>query len=62
MMKAFQKTAYELISTDSKKLAPPPSTTRNVAICDDLLVMPLTFITKWYVICDEISIFVIGAK
>jgi hypothetical protein len=37
-------------------------TTRNVAICDDLLVTPLTFVTEWYVICDEISIFVIGAK
>jgi hypothetical protein len=38
------------------------STSRNVAICDDLLVTPLTFVTEWYVICDEISIFVIGAK
>jgi hypothetical protein len=37
-------------------------TTRNVAICDDLLVTPLTFVIEWYVICDEISIFVIGAK
>jgi hypothetical protein len=37
-------------------------TTRNVAICDDLLVTPLTFVTEWYVIYDEISIFVIGAK
>jgi hypothetical protein len=39
-----------------------PNTTRNVAICDDLLVTPLTFVIEWYVICDEISIFVIGAK
>jgi hypothetical protein len=38
------------------------ATTRNVAICDDLLVMPLTFVIEWYVICDEISIFVIGAN
>jgi pyrimidine operon attenuation protein/uracil phosphoribosyltransferase len=37
-------------------------TTRNVAICDDLLMTPRTFVTEWYVICDEISIFVIGAK
>jgi hypothetical protein len=37
-------------------------TTRNVAICDNLLVTPLTFITEWYVIGDEISIFFIGAK
>jgi hypothetical protein len=36
-------------------------TTRNVAICDDLLVTPLTFVIEWFVICDEISIFVIGA-
>jgi hypothetical protein len=28
----------------------------------DLLVTPLTFVIEWYVICDEISIFVIGAK
>jgi hypothetical protein len=37
-------------------------TTRNVAICDDLLVTLLTFVTEWYVIYDETSIFVIGAK
>jgi hypothetical protein len=38
------------------------STTRNVAIYDDLLVTPLTIVIEWYVICDEISIFVIGGK
>jgi hypothetical protein len=38
------------------------NTTRNLAICDDLLVTPLTFVIEWFVMCDEISIFVIGAK
>jgi hypothetical protein len=37
-------------------------TTRKVAICDDLLVTLLTFVTEWYVFYDEISIFVIGGK
>jgi hypothetical protein len=34
-------------------------TTRKVAICDDLLMTLLTFVTEWYVFYDEISIFVI---
>jgi hypothetical protein len=35
------------------------NTTRKVAICDDLLMTLLTFVTEWYVFYDEISIFVI---
>jgi hypothetical protein len=37
-------------------------TTRKVAICDDLLVTLLTFVTEWYVLYDEFSNFVIGGK
>jgi hypothetical protein len=37
-------------------------TTRKVAICDDLLVTLLTFVTEWYVLYDEFSNFVIGDK
>jgi hypothetical protein len=37
-------------------------TTREVAICDDLLVTLVTFVTEWFVIYDEISIFIIGGK
>jgi hypothetical protein len=39
-----------------------PNTTRKVAICDDLLVTLLTFVTEWYVLYDEFSNFVIGGK
>jgi hypothetical protein len=38
------------------------NTTRKVAICDDLLVTLLTFVTEWYVLYDEFSNFVIGGK
>jgi hypothetical protein len=37
-------------------------TTTKVAICDDLLVTLLTFVTEWYVLYDEFSNFVIGGK
>jgi hypothetical protein len=37
-------------------------TTIKVAICDDLLVTLLTFVTEWYVLYDEFSNFVIGGK
>jgi hypothetical protein len=38
------------------------NTTRKVAICDDLLVTLLTFVTEWYVLSDEFSNFFIGGK
>jgi hypothetical protein len=34
----------------------------KVAICDDLLVTLLSFVTEWYVLYDEFSNFVIGGK
>jgi hypothetical protein len=37
-------------------------TTRKVAICDDLVMTLLTFVTEWYVLYDEFSNFFIGAK
>jgi hypothetical protein len=39
-----------------------PYTTREVAICDDLLVTLLILVTKWYVFHDEMYVFVISCK
>jgi hypothetical protein len=46
----------------SKGIGNIVDTTRKVAICDDLLVTLLTFVTEWYVLYDEFSNFVIGGK
>jgi hypothetical protein len=37
-------------------------TTREVAICDDLLVTLLILVTEWYVFHDEMYVFVISCK
>jgi hypothetical protein len=37
-------------------------TSRNMIICDILLVTLLILVTEWYVFHDEMSVFVISCK
>jgi hypothetical protein len=45
--------------TNITRLVP---TSRNMIICDVLLVTLLILVTEWYVFHDEMSVFVISCK